>query len=247
MSLNKRCYAARKYYAGSNHSKSFYEEGFFRSYEAANKFIQEISEEDHDRFLSEIVSYILDDYEPWENEQTWTFDRKGQIVNFEDTQKRHNSCHVRDHNGYKTFHFEPEPNSFINKFEIGDIVVVRAFPWNWESPIPEDIIGVIVNTPVVYDEWVKGGNDKYEWDNTYVTYNIRDGYLDHIHTTEKGLKLFENEIPESLYFIGQLSEHFKGNIVIDEEILKDIVAGKIFVEKVQHFNERESISKSPKR
>ena len=241
MSSNKRGYIARKYYAQDYGIKAIYEESIFKSYDSAYIFIKEISEEDHDRFLSEIVGYIIGDKEPWETEQTWTFDRKGELIRFDDAQKRYENCRVVEHDGYKSIYIEPEPNSFTGKYSVGNIVVIRAFPWNWQSPIPEDTIGVVGSTPYIYDKWIKQGNDKYDWDNTYVIYYIRDGYLDHIHNTEKGLELFQKEMPENLFFIKHLSDHFKGNVVIKEDILKDIFNCKIFVEKVRHFDSDDSI------
>ena len=136
---------------------------------------------------------------------------------------------------------EPEPNTFTGKFKGGDIVFVRAYPWNIESPIPEDTIGVISHTPINYEDWVSKGNDKYEWDNSYVVNFIRDGYLGHMHVTEKNLKQFDQEIPNNLSFIDHLSRHLKGQTVIEETVLRDIFNGEIFVENVRYFYETDIV------
>ncbi len=237
----KRGYIARKYYAHGHGSQTIYEEGIFDSYELAYKFIEEISEEDDEQFLSEIVSCQINDNEPWESDQLWTFDRKGKLVRFHDTNKIGENCHIVEHEEYREVFTEPEPKSYTGKFKIGDIVTIRAFPWNWESQIPEDTIGVIINTPIHYDEWRKHENSKYGWDNTYVIDYIRDGYLDHMHIKEDGLSLFQKDIPENFSFLKQLSDHYKGKLVIKGDVFKDINDGNIFVEKVRHFNKNESI------
>ena len=242
MSLNKRVYIVRKYYAQNYGSKSIFEEAVFESYESAYQYIEEISEEDHDRFLSEIVSYIVNDREPWKNEESWTFDRKANLIRYYDAHKKYENCHVVENEGYKTIYYEPKPDTFTYKFEVGDIVIVRAYPWNNDSSMPEDTIGVISWTPIPFDEWIRKGENKYEWENAYVIYFIRGGYLHHMHIEEKHIKLYDKELPENICFLKILSDHFKGNIKLNEEIFKDIVNEKIFVEKVRQFFKEESIT-----
>ena len=241
MSQNNRNYIARKYYAQNYGSQNIYEESIFESYESAYKYIEEISEEDHDRFLSEIVSYVINDTESWENEQTWTFDRKGKLVRFYDAQKKYENCRVIERDGYKEIYEEPKPKSYTGLFQIGDIVIVKAFPWNCDSPIPEDTLGVVANRPVLYNEWIEQGYDKYDWDNKYVIDFIRDGYMDHMHVEEHGVKKAEKKIPEKLSFLIRLSNHYNGKKPLKFEIFKDVIDGNIFVEKVRHFDENESV------
>lgn len=241
MRSNKRLYIARKYYSYGYGLKTIYEEGLFDTYDLAYRFIEDISEEDHDRFLSEIVSVILNNSEPWESDQLWTFDRKGKLIRFYDSQNRGENIHVVEYDGYREIYEEPDPDSYTGKFNVGDIVNIKAFPWNWESRVPEDTIGVIAQIPIHYNVWRKQNKCKYGWDNAYVIYYIREGYLDHMHIKEEGLSVFQKEIPEKYSFIMVLSDHYNDKLIIKDEILKEIVDGKIFVEKVRLFNASESL------
>jgi len=70
-----RNYIARKFVLINEYGgKDYYDEGVFGSYEEAYRFIQYISEEDDDCFLSEITSYITDSFEPLNNRQIWYFE-----------------------------------------------------------------------------------------------------------------------------------------------------------------------------
>ena len=168
MSAN-RAYIARKFYAEVSHKNPIYEEGVFSSYKSAYEFILEISEEDDDRFLSEIVSYIIDDKEPWENDQKWVFDKCGQLIRHFDTQKWRSESHKVEENGCISYYREPIPESFNGKFAIGDLVIVKAYPWNEASNIPYDTIGVIVGCPVSFKAWIDEGHYFY-YNLTYPTY-----------------------------------------------------------------------------
>lgn len=243
MTPMKRGYIARKFYAHPYGAQTLYEEAFFETYEAAKKYIEEISEEDCDLFFSEIVSLLFNDKEPWENEQIWTFDRKGKLIRFYDALNRYVNvnCHVIEKEGYKEVYPEPEPQSYTGKFKVGDIVVVRAYPWNQDSPIPTDTIGVVAASPVPYEIWRNQEKQKYGWDDTYVIDYIKDGYLDHMHIKEQGLAAVTDDIPANISFLKHLSDHCRGKIKIREETLKKIYDGKIFVEKVNYFDENELI------
>ena len=229
--MSKRVYIARKYYAHKHGAQSIEEESVFETYDTAYHFIKEISTENFDRSLSEIVSYLIGDKYSYENFLSWTFDRRGNLIRFHDAQKRYENIYKLD------------PKSFSGKFKAGDMVIVRAYPWNEESVMPEDVIGVVIDTPVFYEEWIQQGNKNYEWYNTYSIYYIRDGYLEHMLVTESNLKSFDDEIPKNLAFLSILSRHYKGEITIKADILKKIKTREIFVEKVHHFNENESIKK----
>lgn len=217
--------------------RSFYEEAVFDTFEAANAFIQEISEEDQDCFLSEIVSYPTNSTEPWDDKQTWTFDRKGNLLRTYDARKEEAECKAIEEDGCKILLREPKPETYTQRYKVGEIVFIRAFPWNAVSPVSEDTIGVIATTPKVYEEWIAEGKDKYDWDNSYVIYCIGSGYLYHIHVEEPGIELFTSELPGNLIFLKDLSQVFRGKQLIKKEVLDEIFAGNIFVEKVRHLQE----------
>jgi len=239
--LMNRGYIARKYVGREIGGKYLYEEGIFSSYESAYDFIQEISEEDEDCFLSEIVSYPIDSTSPWDHDKYWIFDRKGKLLHSYDVDKRYDNCKVVDHDGYKSIHPEPEPESYTGKFKEGDLVFVRAFPWNKYSYRYFDMIGVVVSTPVHYEVWISDEKDKYDWGNDYVIYFVLSGYLDHIHVEERGIEHFQEELPDNLEILKYLSAHFQGANIFKDGILEKIVDGKIFVEKVRFFNEDDLI------
>ncbi|MBT0666017.1 hypothetical protein KI809_17025 [Geobacter pelophilus] len=230
----KRSFIARQY-TSHGMGRSYYEEAIFETYEAANSFIQEISEEDDDCFLSEIVSYPTNSTEPWDDTQIWTFDRKGSLLHFYDARKEEAECKVIEEDGCKIILREPRPQTYTGKYEVGNIVIIRAFPWNEVSPVTEDTIGVIATTPNHFEEWLSKGKDRYDWDNSYVVYCIRSGYVDHIHVEERGIELYTNEVPERLTFLDDLAEYFRGKEILKKEVMEEVFAGNIFVEKVRRL------------
>lgn len=243
MPSKNRVYIARKYAVRRSiyFAATYFEEAVFSSYDSAYKFVRGISdEEEFDNFLSEIVSYNIDDSEPWETEQVWKFDKTGELIDSHDAQHRHDRCYVVDRgDGVKEIHREPEPGSYTGKFKVGDFVFVKAYPWNKESCVSIDIIGVVDDTPDQYDEWIAQDGDKYSWNNTYEVFCINLGYLDHIHVVENGLELYTQDIPENLKFLEQLSGHFRGKKKIKDKTLDEIFSGNIFVEKVRHLTEKD--------
>jgi hypothetical protein len=230
----KRSFIARKYISVDG-GRSYYEEAVFDTFEAAKAFIQEISEEDHDCFLSEIVSYPTNSSEPWDDKQTWTFDRKGNLLHTYDARKEEAECKVIEEEGCKILFCEPKPETYTQKFQVGEIVFIRAFPWNEVSPVSEDTIGVIATTPAPFEQWLSKGQDKYHWDNSYVIYCIRSGYVDHIHVEERGIESYTDEIPERLTFLKDLAQYFRGNELLKKEVMGEVFAGNVFVEKVRHL------------
>ncbi len=226
---------ARKFVAIEGGARHYYEEGVFNSYDTAYNFIKQISEEEDDIFLSEIVSYPLNSGSPCDEKKVVTFDRKGNLILKYDATKIYDNCHVVKKDDYKIVYKNPEPESFTDKFKVGDFVLIKAFPWNAASPTCVDTIGVIVRAPVFFDEWVANGNDKYEWDNEYVVDYIRNGYLGHWHVQEKGLKIFNRKLPENLKFLKLLENHYLKRKEIPEESLSEILDGNIFIENVKCF------------
>lgn len=229
-------YIVRKFIAIEGGARHYYDEGIFSSYDAAFNFVKQISEEDDDRFLSEIVSYPLDSISPDNDKEVFTFDRKATLLITYDAKKIYDNCHVAQEDGYKIVYKNPEPESFTGKFSVGDLVFIRAFPWNGVSPTSIDTIGVIAATPTFFDEWTINGNDKYKWDNAYVVNYIRDGYIGHWHVEEKGMTFFNEKLPDNLKFLMILANHYLNNETISEATMKEILAGNIFIENVTHFD-----------
>lgn len=231
----KRIFIARKYVARDMGHRSYYEEAVFDTYDAANTFVQEISEEDNDCFLSEIVSYPTNSNEPWDDTQTWTFDRKGSLLHVYDARKEEAECKVIEKDGCKRLLREPDPQAYTGKYEVGNIVSVRAFPWNDVSPLSEDTIGVIASTPDCFEEWLSRGLNKFDWDDSYVIYCIQSGYVDHIHVEERGIEPYTYDVPERLSFLNDLSAFFSGKQLLKKEVMDEVFAGNVFVEKVRHL------------
>jgi len=229
-------YIARKYVADDSCRRSYYEEGIFSSYDLAYDFIRKISEEDDDCFLSEIVAYPHDSHTPCDDKEEYTFDRKGNLLDRYDAREIEDALHVFvDQYGNRIRRLEPAPDSFTGKFKIGDMVFIRAYPWNKVSPMCADIIGVVGQVPVFYSDWVADGNEKYEWDNTYVIYCISSGYLYHTHVQEGGLTIYHAELPDNLKFLRLLSRHLQNIELIPDETLDQVFSGDLFIKKVKHY------------
>ncbi len=189
-----------------------------------------VSIEDNDIFLSEIISYGINDTSPWDDERIWTFDRKARLIHCFTACEQDGYCeNTRDGS------VSPDPHNYAAKFAIGDIVLIAPFPWNKESPTSENVIGVIGQMPIPFDEWVSWGNDKSEWDDTYVIYRILGGYLQHIHVRERGIQPYKDILPDNLMFLKDLSDQFRGKRILREEALEKVLEGKIFVEKVRYL------------
>jgi hypothetical protein len=232
----EKYYIARKYVGTEGEARFCYEEGIFSSYERAHDFIIAISEEDDDCFLSEIVGYPLDSHSPCDSMDVFTFDRTGKLMHSDKAENWYDNCHIIDEDGDRFAYEIHDPASYNGKYKDGDIVFIRAFPWNLFSPTHKNTIGVICCAPDSFEEWVSNGNEYYTWDNTYAVDCIRDGYLGHWHIEEKGIAPFDGEIPDNLKFLQILSEYYKGNKVLSPEVEHELKYGDLFVENVKHFN-----------
>jgi hypothetical protein len=228
-------YIARKYVAYETGRRRYYEEGVFSSYESAHDFIRMLSVEDEDSFLGEIVRYGIDDTSPWDDERVWTFDRKAELVHSSASGEETEHSEIADSVSSEFICGEPEPKTYTRKFAVGDIVLIRAFPWNAVSPTSENVIGVITNTPVSFDDWVSQGGDKHDWGNTYEVYRVLRGYLEHIHVVEEGIEFYNDPLPDNLIFLKDLSEQVRGIPVLKTETMSKVLAGEVFVERVRHL------------
>jgi hypothetical protein len=130
------------------------------------------------------------------------------------------------------------PESFTGKYKVGDIVFVRALPWNDASHFEVDHIGVIGWRPISSHEWTKKGERKEDWVGDYVVEFINsDGFLDHDVVVEQGIEPYQGDLPEAQGFLKILSDHYLGKRKIRESLLQDLYESRIFVRKVRQFNE----------
>lgn len=222
----KVMYIARKYIAIEGGARHFYEEEIFDSYEFAYSFIKNISEEEDDAFLSEIVSCNLNGFSCKNRKEIFVFDRLGVLV-------------------WKNTPIEKiDPGDiYTGRFSLGDIVKVHPFPWNAASPTCVETIGVVGSVPAPFDEWmpsedeewVSSDGSKEQWDGTYIVYCVRNGYLAHWHILEEGMDIYREELPENLCFLKILANHFLKIKCLPEKVYKEIYEGKLFIEKVDHF------------
>lgn len=228
-----RFYIARKFLTNEGGAKYYYEEGIFSTYESAYEFIRIISKEEDDFFLSEIVSYPTDSHTPCDGQDVYTFDRSGELLITHKAENKFDNCCVAENNTVRKKH---DPESYTGKYKVGDIVFIRAYPWNEASPTYKDTIGVISAVPLSFDEWIASGNEKHTWDNTYVTDCIRDGYLGHWHVEERGIAFFNDDLPDNFKFLKLLSDHYQTGKTLSDEVLDGIIHGDVFIENVRHFN-----------
>jgi hypothetical protein len=233
--MNKT-YIARKYVMIEGGARHYYEEGVFSSYEYAYGFIKTISEEDDDFFLSEIVSYPLNGTSPCDEKKIYTFDRKGKRLITYDARKKYDNCYVIEEDGYKTIYQKHKPESYSGKYKVGDIVFIKAYPWNDASPTHIDTIGVVATVPISFDEWITKGNDKHTWDNAYVVDCIRDGYIGHWHVEERGIVFFDRNLSNNLKFLIIISDHYQKKKILPREIFDEVIYGNVFIENVKHFD-----------
>ncbi|GBC59930.1 hypothetical protein DENIS_0872 [Desulfonema ishimotonii] len=217
-----RIYVARKYVTTEGGAKHYYEEAVFGSYELAHAFIKKISDEEDDFFLSEIVDIPFNDDCSHDEKGLSVFDKNGNLL-------------IKNAIGHAARKDEHESKNYIGKYKIGDIVFLRAYPWNKHSPAHKDTIAVISSVPVSLNKWIGDGNSINNWDNNYVVDCIRDGYMGHYHVEEKGIKLFEDKLPDNLKFLNLLSSHYQTGNVLPEKVFQEIVMGNIFIENVKHF------------
>jgi hypothetical protein len=173
------------------------------------------------RTYIEIVSYCINDRFPWKRWLWWTFDKDGSLIRAPKPETRRRR-------------FDPE--AFTGKFKVGDIVFVRALPWNEGSHFAVDHVGVIAWSPVPFNLWLAKGKPKDEWDGVYaVDFINSDGYLDHDHVCESAIKRYRRKLPDELSFLKTLSAHYLGRKPIKKSVLPSLYQSGISVRKVRHF------------
>ena len=127
----ERVHLARKFVSIEGGARHYYEEEIFDNYDAAHSFIQNISEEDEDFFLSEIVSCKLNDTYSKYDKEVHIFNKNGVLI------WSNNSPH------------SSSKKKFSGKFSVGDIVILQAFPWISSSPTHVSTIGVVAEVPIL--------------------------------------------------------------------------------------------------
>jgi hypothetical protein len=216
----ERIFIARSFYVKNERGdRHIDQEGIFDSYNMALRFVEHLCDPDEtDRYMIEIVSYLINSFDPWNNEELWYFDKSGSFVRkLEDTKE--------DRMRHKT--------SYTGNFNLGDIVNIRAFPFNEYSHMMIDMLGVVSQRPMHLTERIKIYEPEDELTCEYtVDYITSEGYVSHDHINENGLELWLNEIPSELAFLRRLSEHYQGKDQIKENILRDLLNSRVFVKNV---------------
>ncbi len=219
--MKERVFITRKY-APESTQFLICDESVFRSYEKAYAYLEYILEDENDAFIGEIVEFELDSTESIID--SWCFDNKGQLLDcFYDPSKY------------------LDPQSYQGLYLPGDIVFIRANPWN-KNGSQHDIIGVVGFTPVPYDLWMSKDNEDnkdWDWDNRYTIYFICNGYMDLFHAPEDAVKPYTDDIPKSDTFLIRLSQHFKGTRLISDDLFRKLLECSVFVGKVNFIGEEE--------
>ena len=236
---NNELYIARVHAQREYSWCCYHEESLFDSYAGAHKFLVEVLEDEDESCIGEIVQFTVNSRTPWDETVTWTFDNRGRRLQTYDPAREHDGCIVIEGEDCgRTICKEPKPESLSGKYKVGDLVFVKASPWN-KHGFSIDIIGVIGWAPIGYEEWFADTKDKYGWNNAYTVHFILSGCLDHVHIVERGIEPFEGALPDNLAFLRRLSAHFQGRRPIPDDLLKAISSGDVFIEKVQRLSDDE--------
>lgn len=222
----KTIYIARKVKINDECSSVIiFEEGVFSTFNAARSFVKEIADpEETDFYRWEVVAYILDSQKPWEGEETYYFDKNGKIIRKYSSVKEDNERICKKYSGV---------------FKLGDIVFVKAYPWNSFSCLSIDMIGVISWCPSTLNSWVARGKEKREWFNEYtIDYIDVNGWLDHFHICEEGIEVFSGEIPNNHKFLSVLARHYRGEKKIPSNVFKEIIESKIYLRKEKNLDDK---------
>ena len=211
-----KVYIVRKFVAIEGGARHYYEEEVFDKYQLALNFLNNISNEDDDFFLSEIVTCSINNEDIDKDKEVKLFDFRGNLL-----------CSFPQSNNV---------SRATGLFELGDIVRVAPFPWNQYSPTYVGTIGVVTEIPILLAKQAAATNADPTCDNNYVVDYIRAGYLGHWHVDERAIQEYTKPLPDNLIFLKLLSEHYKGGKVISEKNLRDAYTGDLFVEKLDHFN-----------
>jgi hypothetical protein len=205
-------------------------EVIFDSFRKAENFIKNNSDlkcsfEEMKSIRMEIISTVVNNLYPWKNNTYWNYDLKGRLI-------------PDRYPGYQLFdkRFSKE---FKGKYDFGELVFIKALPWNKFSHRGLDTIGVISYKPLKLDKWIKSGEKAKEWLPLYtVEYINTDGYLDHDHCFEQGIIKFKKELPKDLTFLKILRNHYLGKSSIEESALKKIYNCEMMVRNVSFFSIR---------
>ena len=235
---HEKYYIARLCSVDEWDARHYHFEAIFSTYDKAYQYLLKIIEDEWDDWLGEIICLLCDADDPDDFIQEWTFSTKGELLDTYDSQNAHEGeIEIQTEDGL-AYAKIPKPESFTGKYEVGDIVFIRARPWN-KHGYPSDIIGVIGVKPISYEQWISDGKDKYDWDDEYIVYYIASGYLSHIHVEESGIQPYSKELPGQLLFLKRQSDHFTDKRPIPDDLWLPIVNDEMFIENVKHFPKEE--------
>ncbi len=126
---------------------------------------------------------------------------------------------------------------YVPSFREGDLVRITS-RWGLSLMPSDGIIGVVTGVPKSYEDWRRTASGA--WDPVYMVECIAPtGYMTHFHPMEAEMAPFAGELPEDLLLLGRLSQHFRGEALIDEKTLSDLRLGEIYAYDVRTIGDVE--------
>jgi hypothetical protein len=178
------------------------EQGIFTTFEKAREFIavlvENLDEGEHETAQFLVLEIAMDCLQPWETERHWYFDATAEPLYYSNSKSPRGA--------------PPESDA---QFAKGDLVFIRAFPWNLYSPVQRDVIGVVHYAP-------ERGLEEDSSDEYVVSFIDDAGLLDHCHAPGISLHPYSDPLPENLRFLRLLSQFHRGERNVADEFLEAI-------------------------